>query len=187
MTVLLDLDGTLLDFATPACELLGIDYVYDNPKNYGIANIENIVGMPKKEFYNKLGYEFWANLTFLPDAHKILDIVEQAYPGNVILLTKLIDNPGCAQGKLDCIKRLLPQYYHKTLLCTGYIKHHCSSRHHILIEDNELNVKDFENEGGQAFLLPRPWNSDWEYKDIAVESLKLMISTCKRGIRTSCI
>ncbi len=50
----------------------------------------------------------------------------------------------------------MPNYGRRYLM--GPAKHFCSGPGRVLIDDSDKNVIEFLRSGGQAILVPRPWN-----------------------------
>jgi len=77
---------------------------------------------------------------------------------NICILTTPILDPGCAAGKMEWIYNHCPKWLHRQYLI-GPPKHFCAQPDALLIDDSDRNVKLFQAHGGQAILVPRPWNS----------------------------
>ena len=67
-------------------------------------------------------------------------------------------DPDCLAGKLEWIHEFTPRWMHRQYL-VGPRKQFCAHREALLIDDADKNVNTFREWGGQALLVPRPWNS----------------------------
>jgi 5'(3')-deoxyribonucleotidase len=76
---------------------------------------------------------------------------------NVHILTSPTKDPDCLAGKLEWIHANLPGWLHRQYLI-GPDKSLCASPDSLLIDDRDKNVGGFREAGGQAILVPRPWN-----------------------------
>lgn len=167
MKIFLDLDGVLVDFIRAACEVLSTPYP---PTNYDWCK-------KNSEDWDKLnkasGCLFFEFLDWMPDGKEILQIVENVVkPKNIYLLTTSMPNSRSVTGKLLWIKRELPQYYNRTIF-TYAPKSLLAKSNHILIDDKDDNVVEFNKAGGKAILVPRPWNRNRKYINNIVDFIKL--------------
>lgn len=153
MEVLLDMDGVLVDFMTPALELHGVDNLYDDPKHKGNWNTHEILGMTMEEFLAPMTVDFWSNLDWTHDGRSILKQLEKR---EICLLSNAI-TPTAMEGKLKWIEKHLPEYKNKYLF--GPTKYLAGSHKRILIDDSDRNIKEYKAKGFPAILVPRPWNS----------------------------
>lgn len=167
---LLDMDGVLVNFVKGVCAFHGVDTPYPKYQNW---NMEIPLGIDKNTFYGNLGREFWANLEWTPDGFEILEVVEERFGvKNVCLLTSPVAADGCIDGKMDWIKKHLPQYSRQFLV--GPAKEFCANSNHFLVDDFEENIDKFNASGGRGVLVPRPWNTNRIHPD-AVEFIRQCI------------
>jgi 5'(3')-deoxyribonucleotidase len=153
---LLDLDGVLVDFVRGACSL----HSKANPYNEGYAHFyfNEAWGMPAADFWREMGKDFWANLPWMPDGQAIFNIIDERYGAkNTCILTSPCDTEGCFDGKMAWIKKHLPSAYRRKFL-VGPVKDFCAQADHVLIDDRDENHDSFIAAGGQAIIVPRPWN-----------------------------
>ena len=78
---------------------------------------------------------------------------------NVCLLTSPTIDPDCLAGKLEWIHEFTPKWLHRQYL-VGPCKQFCAHPEALLIDDSDKNVNKFRDWGGQAVLVPRPWNTN---------------------------
>lgn len=156
----LDLDGVLVDFVGGALAMHGkhippAEVRWDFPSQVGFD------GVNAAAFWAPLGRDFWAGLGWTADGRGILAAVEDAFgPERVCLLTSPCLTPGCAEGKLDWVRRELPGYARRVLV--GPCKHLLAGPGKLLVDDHDANCEAFAKAGGASVLVPRPWN---EYRD----------------------
>lgn len=81
---------------------------------------------------------------------------------NVCILTTPTKDPECLAGKLEWIHDYLPSWLHRQFLI-GPRKHFCARPDALLIDDSDEQVNKFREHGGQALLVPRPWNTNHVY------------------------
>ncbi len=156
MQCLLDMDGVLVDFVKGMVEAHGLPDPYAD-ESFIDFYFDKAWGLSATKFWNVANRDFWSNLDWMPDGVRILEIVE-LYHGhdNVCLLSSPCSQDGCVDGKLDWIKRHVPQYKRRFLF--GPRKEFCAAPGRVLIDDNEDNVDAFVKCGGVGILVPRPWN-----------------------------
>jgi 5'(3')-deoxyribonucleotidase len=172
--VLLDMDGVLTDFNGAIASYYGKtlpDYPF-NPDKQTIQqqwNIEPLFGMSSAQLWDPLGREFWATLPPLPWFKEVVGLLENHFgEQNICLLTSPIKTAGAIEGKIDWIREHLPQYRRRFLV--GPCKDFCASPRHALVDDHSVNIEKFQDEGGQTFLFPAPWNR--RFKEHPVPALK---------------
>lgn len=103
--------------------------------------------------------EFWADFPTSPEFSMILVFAEGLVgQKNVHLLTSTTLSPECLAGKLEWITKRLPRFLHRQYLM-GPQKYLCAKPGALLIDDADKNVDAFRRAGGEALLVPRPWNS----------------------------
>jgi 5'(3')-deoxyribonucleotidase len=156
---LLDMDGVLVDFVAGACHLFG----QSNPYVDGTFTdfyMNNAWNMTPNDFFENMGYDFWAELDWMHDGRAIFDFVDEAFgPENTCILTSPVNTWGCFDGKIAWIKRNLPKAYHRKFL-VGPAKSFCAGDDRVLIDDRDENITEFIAAGGNGLLVPRPWNSN---------------------------
>lgn len=157
-TVLLDMDGVLVDFLRGAQE---VHSHVEFPKDQYLDAKD--LSMSKAEFFAPMGREFWVNLKPTKEMRKIIEIVESFVSReNVGILTSPCLTAGCPDGKRDWIRKHLPDgYVLRTVISNT--KHYCAKPSTMLIDDQQRHCYDFWNEGGHSLLFPRPWNKSAEY------------------------
>lgn len=144
----------------------------DGMLDYGISG--SIVPEDRKErftfssFWSRFDCKFWADLPISKELQTILEIAsditrEESVP---FILTAPICGPlvpdeitiDCMTGKIRWMHKHLPDYMVDNFLI-GKPKYFCATKETLLIDDSDENVNLFRKAGGQAVLLPRPWNS----------------------------
>lgn len=151
-----DMDGVLADFVRGSLafhgkELRISDVRWDFPQQVGFAETW------APDFWNPLGFDFWAGLGTLQDGFALLRAVEQfAGPERIGILSTPCETRGCAEGKRAWIAEHLPEY--KKRLFLGSAKELFASPDKILVDDHDPNCQKFAAWGGKSVLIPRPWN-----------------------------
>lgn len=171
-SVLLDLDDVCNEMTPWALRWLGVpfdgydDFYANYQPKYGydiVANANDMLGYRRftpRLFWSMLPREFWASCPPSADFEDLLRAIVGAVGyEDVIFLTKPTKCPDSLSGKLDWIKRHAPAEMHRQYSVTPR-KRFSSNPEALLIDDCEENVNEFRERGGQALLVPRPWNSN---------------------------
>jgi len=172
--ILLDLDGCLVDFLGGACKLHNKTYEGhphdpDNQVAQTAWNIEPIFQMSAPALWEPMGRDFWLNLEPLPWCHEIISILNKKFgEDNICLLTSPIRTAGCIDGKMDWIRKHIPQFRRQFLV--GPAKQFAASPRHCLVDDHTKNIESFKDAGGHAFLFPAPYNP--RFKEHPVKALQ---------------
>ena len=158
-TVFFDIDGCLADFVGGALKIHNREDVKHADVPWGM---EAHLGITPEAFWSPLDYGFWANLGKLEDGFGLLAVAEQLVgPENIGLLTSPCRTAGCAEGKIDWVKKHLPQYSRHLFI--GSAKQLFAGPSKILVDDHNANVDRFAQAGGNVVLVPRPWNDCKQY------------------------
>jgi 5'(3')-deoxyribonucleotidase len=170
MQALVDLDGTLLDVVGAMFRALGTDTTFaDIRGNYDMAQV---IGL-QCDLYSVFGPDFWEHLPWLPDGEKLLAEIGQAIGWkNVSLCTSPTLEPSSAEGKLRWIRQHLPVFWERRDYILTPLKWRLATPNTILIDDCEDQVNQFLDHGGKAILVPRPWNSLWEFQGDVVQHVR---------------
>lgn len=176
----LDLDGCLADFVGAALLKHMAKWPYDHYRGDKGWDLPSILGMSVKEFYSGMDYEFWVDLQRTHEADDIYQSCIRWFGHkNVFFLTSASGNYGCLEGKRLWVR----EHYSTTPLITMSAedgdprKWALASSHSILIDDCSKNVDEFIDHGGFAFLVPRPWNRDWQHENELVERLNTFLES----------
>jgi len=173
MIAFCDIDGVLADFNKRAFEVLGLHFAYNHlalrswdwPTYFGLDLLKDVDPLCDEEF--------WAGMEWMPDGREILATVEATF-NDVYLLTSPMPNSGAWTGKMRWIKEHIPHYANRVIM-TRAPKHLLASPDRVLIDDNDDNVTGWGCSGGQAILVPRPWNTLSHLKDYALPIVKTQL------------
>ena len=172
-TVLLDLDDVLNSFTMHSLKLMGcpvgpFDYhLYPRECRYNMVKAYNKLGpmrMGQDEFWRRLPPEVWWTAPISGEKENLLNwaVAKVGYK-NVHIVTKPTRCPYSASGKVRWIQNNLEPSLQRNFAITPQ-KHLLAKPDVILIDDSEANVSKFRMQGGQAILMPRPWNSGTELR-----------------------
>ena len=165
-TVLLDLDGVCINFTKRCLEMHNRTIDWDAPENKGVADMPSILKISTNAFWKPINTEeFWESLEWMPDGKEILALCEK-YTDNICLLTSPSAKPSACSGKAAWILKHMPDYRRKFLI--GACKEYCAHANAHLIDDRNENVDTFRQWGGNALLLPRPWNRNYNLRTLEV-------------------
>jgi 5'(3')-deoxyribonucleotidase len=162
---LLDLDGVLVKFVQGALKF----HNKQIPIEDITWNFDKQVCETPKQFWEPLGYDFWFNLEKTEECDKVVEIVERYFGERVVILSSPCRTKGCAEGKVDWIKKNLPQFERRFFI--GQAKSLLAAPTKLLIDDYDKNIDEFEKEGGNAYLFPRPWNKMKDFQHNTLNGL----------------
>jgi 5'(3')-deoxyribonucleotidase len=170
-TVFLDMDGVLVDFVGGLHRALGLYYNQElYPYKAGCydmfpAAVAASRGRHTMDSLHRACYSapFWARMKWDRRGREILGICE-ACSTDVYLASYPMDHPEAWAGKLWWINENMPAYKTRVMLMTVH-KQILARPNTILIDDRDDNVDKFIAAGGEAYLIPQPWNSKYEIFD----------------------
>lgn len=131
-----DLDGVLVDFTKQLCKLL------DKPldRDFEFGNDSKIWAK-----INKAGEQFWAEMDWMPDGHKLWDTLKKYDP---TVLTAPTNHESSVEGKKKWLKKNLPG----VPFIIEQDKTKYAEPESVLIDDREKNIKKWEGGGGVGLL-----------------------------------
>lgn len=165
-TIFLDIDGVLADFRK------GVHDAFNKPYFYSTLTSKWYFWDDWPDVSSKMvdaicTMEFWIELSWMYDGQDILrEVTKYFKPEQVYLLTTPMSNVESPTGKWIWVKNNIPKYYKRTIIAQApkslLAKPDC-----LLIDDKDENVEKFIAAGGDAILVPRPWNKLHKDKDCA--------------------
>lgn len=175
--VYLDMDGVLADFQYESAKWHIKANPYLDPKNLGVWELEEIWGITPEQFWKPIdNFEFWSNLPKTKEADWIVEEVERRFGRkNVAIATSPSKSEACFTGKRAWLRRNYPQF--KDNIFFGKEKQFLAGENRWLLDDRDKNLDAFSAEGGQAIIIPRPWNSwhwaEGNFKSFVHEALEI--------------
>lgn len=168
--VMLDMDGVIADFMGAALRLHGREGLFDEPASKGVWDTEKLLGISANQFWKPINAtpDFWPDLPKTAEADEIVALAESL--GEVTILTAPALGDECFLGKRQWLRRHYPKYVSR--LAFAKEKHLYASPRHLLIDDKDSNCTKFREAGGRAILVPRSWNSEWQWADIAMDVIR---------------
>lgn len=151
MKILCDMDGVLCDFVGGALDKFGMDIKNWTPGEWDDFGHQDVASLAADR-------EFWANLHPTPWLVRLLSLLGKHDPGWTVCTIPMQDD-ACKSGKWDWIRKHLGFVCYfpvRVIMCAD--KSRYATPNTILIDDNEDNVKRFQEAGGHAILFPALWN-----------------------------
>lgn len=170
--IFLDMDGVLCDFVSAALSAHGVTF---GAKSYppGEFCLEKIIGCNTKEFWRRVdfaGEYFWENLDPYPWAEVLFRELQQV--GEVIIATSPSRSPASYAGKQRWLRHM---GMHGVQSMFGSRKYLMAKPGRVLVDDAEHNVTPWIAEGGQAVMVPQPWNHAKPTDDIVSHVLSHLL------------
>jgi len=160
--LILDMDGVVADFVTALCKTHALSSPYDNGyERWDIESSTEFGHMSRNQMFKPCrDAAWWENIPKTPEADHIVETcLELVGIENIVVCTATTLPVGaCTDGKIAWWKKLYPKVgLHDRVIATPH-KHFLASPYSILIDDKESNIDDFQQHGGNAMMIPRPWN-----------------------------
>ena len=144
--IALDIDGVLANFCKAAAVAMG--------KHYPAEPFEIPDGWldDKEDSLWKYcrGHDFWANIELFPWAREIHKIVDSNC-ADWRFITKPSFDPGSYSGKYEFVKNNFKNGVSHLWCVNGSKAYACTGPHHLLIDDNAKNCKEWEEAGGIVY------------------------------------
>ncbi len=185
-TIMIDLDGVLVNFLGGLHKALGVpydinNYPYEKGKWNMLTDIKRFDDIPAtfEQCNDCCTANFWDNLEWVHDGRNILRVIMNTFGlEKVYLLTTPMPNLESASGKMMWVNGNLPICLKRTII-TQAPKHLLARPDTLLIDDKDENVDGFCKAGGKAFLVPRPWNRAHINADRTVQMLEEFLGRIK--------
>lgn len=173
--IFIDLDDTFVDFVGAAYELMG------GPKVATTADYNKFWDFlwqdgRQDELWSRIikkGPQWWTDLKKLEWADELWKVANEACD-DVIFLS----SPGsgkyhggaeiAAHGKIMWSVK----HYKENMLVLAYRKYMCSYPGALLIDDWGKYIEPWEQRGGKALHLRRPWHDSGHYPEEIIETLR---------------
>lgn len=161
MKIYLDMDGVLVNCHLAALGYYGL-HITEYPMNMRVKDIlaGNGVAVPADPaaFWASFTEDFWDCLEKTEMCDVLLSTaVSLAGQENVFLATRPTLNPQSYSGKAVWVRENLPEWTWDQLILIGN-KSLLAGPDSLLVDDHPQNCEKFEEAGGTALLVPRPWN-----------------------------
>ena len=166
--IILDLDGVCADFSNAACVVHGrYDFEPTRWNFFDEWTVRNTHGPHYTGFHAMTPAEFWKPIHDLGD--EFYEDIVQPYPWleelirmvedteDFVVMSSPSNSPaGYAGKKIWCDKHL-----GKVKLIVGSEKHLLSKPGHVLIDDYDVNLRNFTSveDPGHAITFPQLWNT----------------------------
>jgi len=166
--IFLDMDGVIVDFVNGLCVWYALPCPYDDLSAAGEYDCFSLMGLGDGAKMRVMNNEsFWRNLQFMPDGKAILKLVSES-SASLVLLTDTGGYAHSASGKAGWVERHMPDVPIYMVFAsvlgsvgqdTAKAKARFAAPDALLIDDSDKNVEAWQEAGGHAILVPRPWNS----------------------------
>lgn len=180
MKVYLDVDGVLCDFVRGVNAFFGTEYSYTKyPYDLGKWDIlDDIAGGIGFKVVNAICTEnFWVNLPWMWDGYSLYQRVMTKFD-DVSFLTTPMPNAESWTGRFKWLEKHTGPSMAGKITITRESKAIVANPDSLLIDDRDKNVDEFRAAGGDAILVPRPWNrlhkyrhKTFEYVDMALREI----------------
>lgn len=177
MTIFLDMDGVLTDFHGDVFRLFGKTTAEVLPTwpeikiGYGkkaqqvkYPFLEYALHMEARDMWHEIngeGEEFWSEMTELPWAKELYrGCCDRA---DTYILSSPSWKPNSLSGKIKWLFKFTGNKHFRKYLI-GPDKYLCARRGAVLVDDTMDKVNPFIDHGGDAILVPQPWNTAWNTK-----------------------
>jgi hypothetical protein len=168
------MDGVLVEFVKAAFKLHGLDYQhYPAGFNWDVVGAINSISpspISNDEFWDKMDEYFWATISKTSLCDTLVENATRYFESENVFILTSTGSPQAASGKLRWIRHNLPQIRGNVLI--GSHKHLLAGPDTLLIDDCDQQVDAFRAAGGQAILVPRPWNTSYAIEDSSEYVLK---------------
>ena len=144
----------MVNFVKGACKIHDVNYdrILENWK-LGCWNMEEVLGVDAAYFYGKLEEDpdYWVNLEDYDYAKNMWNRLSQLAP-TYVCSTPTYD-PNSGRGKMIWMQKFFDKGFRDYILTPR--KYMCAAPNHILIDDHEDNIKQFNEAGGIGILFPQ--------------------------------
>lgn len=173
--IYIDMDGVLVDLIDGIAKLFSTSENVLSIRNWKTRGdycvAKNLLGIDAEKMWETIdecGREFWENLSFTRElisiVFKSIALVQRRHKERPVSDLPLFvvssphdPNPEIYAGKVAWINKHLKTFANRFILTTD--KSTLARPGVLLIDDNDREVERFVAAGGDAYLVPRIWNS----------------------------
>ena len=160
MTILMDMDGVLVDFVGGVLRHFNVNTNKLKDWKPGDYHIEKFLGLDEVDFWACLKTDFWSSLNWHPEASIFIRLLQEIdHVGHRWALCSSPGNAYGAHGKIIWLEQHMPNVYAQHQWVFTPDKSLLASGKTVLIDDSDHNCNNFRACGGQAILVPRHWNT----------------------------
>ena len=177
MKCFLDMDGVIADFVPTAARAHNRPNPYVDPKNWGVYDVEKLWGMSTEEFWKPTeNMAFWEGIPKTAEADQIVELAKKAFgEENIAILTAPSEFDGCMAAKKHWVERYYPEFAKRIIFASAATKQFIAGPGKLLIDDRYSNCEEWSALGGNAILMPQPWNRNAGLAEEAVETVKFAL------------
>lgn len=168
--ILLDVDDVLNQFTMLSLKIAGCkvdpmdNSVFPVKVGYDVVAACNLMhpidrNWTPLKYWSMMPRSAWSHTPKSPECDWIIETCAKLVgQNNVFLCTSATEDPESLAGKLVWIHHELPSWLHCQYVITS-CKYLCANPTTLLLDDNDANCKSFSEHGGNALLIPKPWNT----------------------------
>lgn len=170
--LLVDLDGLLADFHYGFLRMIRReDLILDYPK--GVHDLPEVLGITDGQFWDLVPREFFLTLKMMDDAPALLELIRQYDPNFHICSSPGTNKPWVVAEKVHWVHKHIDPNFNRFLITKH--KPIAANPRNILLDDWDQNCIEFRRAGGQAVIVPRPWNTRHGIAHDAVTTVRLQL------------
>ncbi len=171
----LDMDGVIADFHGGIARAFGVPFKWSSPN---VWTVEEGLGIPGP-WHSVCNEAFWENLGFTECAAGLLELIASKFKlDEICVMTHYPLEMGygidyldqCYVGKMKWLQRKAPALASHFIMTTAP-KSFAASPWSVLIDDSDKNCQEFIEAGGNAIVVPRPWNSLHDCESFGVQMI----------------
>jgi hypothetical protein len=165
--IVLDLDDVLNSCTMYLLHVLGCDtgpFDYDKFPDVGYDMVgawSEMTGRPRvpvEIFWEWISRRIWEDMPRSKQFWLLECSAAVVGQKNVLIATSPTKSPDCLFGKYQWMDKHLPDWCKRQYSITPR-KSWLARRGVLLIDDCDANCDDFRQKGGDAIVMPRPWNT----------------------------
>ena len=170
-TIFLDMDGVITDFIGGVCRVFNKPYPYPEvTKDYTFWDAWPDVSF--KDVDAVCTQEFWHNLEWERDGQDIFKaVLDKIRLEDIYFVTQPMPNIESPTGKWMWVRDNFPGFLTHVII-TQAPKGLLAQSSALLIDDKDENVIEFRKAGGNAILVPRPYNKLRKYSDVSSQIVR---------------
>lgn len=170
LTILLDMDGPLADFATRCADVLeqpekgtfGKNPPTDHDRIHEHFGFEE--PGPFWQAIHRYPFDFWLRISPMPWCNILYSRLfnRPGFKGPPVICTSPARNPDCVKAKLCWLQQqfggLVP--FRDFAFIPSEHKRLLARPDHVLVDDRPSTIAAFREAGGLGYLFPMPWNEE---------------------------
>ncbi len=168
-TILLDMDGVLVNFQKHCFDIFNLDY--ENINNLCVWDMSKLVGLSGSDFFKTIKEHgpIFLNCEPYPWYKELIELCKQYTDNLVIASSPIVHYPETYTEKIYWLNKHDINEDNGIGVMLGVQKELMANPDTVLIDDSDKNITKFRKEYGKTITFPQYYNNTYRYSRVKME------------------